>query len=176
MNIGSRPGTVHRSNDVGVTGILSTSGVTRRSVPFPVYDLSTGPRTHMERRDLLKAMGAATVLALLPHETFAAWSRVGSGLRPAGGLSEGQLRLVGAIADTIFPRTDSPSATDVGVDGFIDVIVTEQASETDRASFLAGLDAIDAQSRTADAAGFVALSADARGAARRWLGAYPPRG
>ena len=51
----------------------------------------------MERRDLLKAFGAATALALLPGEAVAAWARVASGLRPANGLSGQQLGLVGKI-------------------------------------------------------------------------------
>ena len=81
----------------------------------------------MERRDLLKAFGAATALALLPHEALAAWTRVDSGQPPSSGLSDAQLALVGAIADTILPRTDTPSATDVGVPAFVDVIVSENS-------------------------------------------------
>ena len=77
----------------------------------------------MERRDLLRALGAAGALALLPNETMAAWVRVASGARPADGLTDAQLALVGAIADTILPRTDTPSATDVGVPAFVNVVV-----------------------------------------------------
>jgi hypothetical protein len=102
----------------------------------------------MERRDLLRALGAATALALLPHEdAIAAWTRVATGVPPASGLMGAQLALIGLIADTILPRTDSPSATDVGVPAFVDVIVTENYTDSDRASFLAGLDAIGARVR-----------------------------
>ncbi len=76
---------------------------------------------------------------------MAAWARVASGVRPAAGLTDAQLALVGAIADTILPRTDSPSATDVGVPAFVDVIVSENYTDDERAAFLAGLDAIDAR-------------------------------
>ena len=111
----------------------------------------------MERRDLLRAFGAATALALVPHDAVAAWARVASGLRPTGGLSDAQLALVGAIADMILPRTDTPSATDVGVPAFVDVIVTENYGDAERATFLAGLDAIDAQAKSAGGAAFVDL-------------------
>jgi hypothetical protein len=98
----------------------------------------------MKRRDLLRSFGAASALALLPHEAVAAWARVATGLRPTNGLTDAQLALVGTIADTILPRTDSPSATDVGVPVFVDVIVTENYSDAERAAFIAGLDAISA--------------------------------
>ena len=99
----------------------------------------------MQRRDLLKSFGAATALALLPHEAVAAWSRVASGVRPANGLSAAHVDLVGAIADTILPRTTTPGATDVGVPAFVDVIVSENYSDATRAAFVAGLDALEAQ-------------------------------
>src|SRR5437867_4429363 len=72
-------------------------------------------RRPMQRRDFLKAFGASTALALLPHESAAAWARVAAGWRPPGGLTDAQLALIAAVADTIIPRTDSPSASDVGV-------------------------------------------------------------
>jgi hypothetical protein len=105
----------------------------------------------MQRRDVLRAFGAATALALLPHEAVAAWARVASGLRPADGLTDAQLALIGAIADTTLPRTDTPSATDVGVPAFVNVIVTENYTDTERATFVAGLDAIEAQAKNAGA-------------------------
>jgi glucoside 3-dehydrogenase (cytochrome c) hitch-hiker subunit len=97
----------------------------------------------MQRRDLLRAFGAATALAFIPRDAMAAWERVASGIRPAAGLSDAQLALVGAIADTILPRTDSPSATDVRVPAFVDVIVSENYTDTERAAFLAGLDTLN---------------------------------
>jgi len=105
----------------------------------------------MQRRDVLKAFGAATALALLPHEAVAAWARVATGIRPADGLTEAQLALVGAIADMILPRTDTPGAVDVGVPAFINVIVSENYTDADRAAFVAGLDAIEVQAKTAGA-------------------------
>jgi hypothetical protein len=97
----------------------------------------------MQRRDLLRAFGAATALAFIPRDAMAAWARVASGVRPAAGLTDAQLALVAAIADTILPRTDSPSATDVRVPAFVDVIVGENYTETERTAFLAGVDALN---------------------------------
>lgn len=117
----------------------------------------------MERRDLLRALASATALTVLPHKALAAWSRVATGIRSPNGLNDTQMVLVRAIADTIIPRTDTPSATDVGVDRFVDVMVAEHATDTDRTAFLSGLDAIDASARSASNVVFADLSAEARG-------------
>jgi hypothetical protein len=121
----------------------------------------------MERRDLLRALGAATALSFLPMpaEAAEAWTRALSGLRVVDGLSEAQLALVGAIADTIIPRTDSPSATDVKVPAFVDVMVADYYTDSERASFASGLDAIDAHVKAQSSSAFVDLDAAARGAA-----------
>jgi hypothetical protein len=121
----------------------------------------------MERRDLLRAFGAATALTFLPGEALASWARVATtgGQRLANGLSDAQIALVRAIADAIIPRTDTPSAIDVGVHGFVDVIVAERMTETSRAAFLAGLDAIDARSVASSGVVFADLTAEAQGAA-----------
>jgi hypothetical protein len=120
----------------------------------------------MERRDLLRALGAATALSFLPvpAEAAEAWTRAISGVRVAGGLSEAQLALVGAIADTVLPRTDSPSATDVKVPAFVDVMVGDYLSDSERSTFAQGLDAIEAHVKARGAA-FGNLDAAGRGAA-----------
>jgi hypothetical protein len=97
----------------------------------------------MERRDLLRALGSAAALTVLPGEAAAAWARVASGARPSAGLSGEHLDRIGRIADAILPRTETPSATDVGVPAFVDVIVSEQYSDQERELFVANLDAID---------------------------------
>jgi hypothetical protein len=119
----------------------------------------------MERRDLLRAVASAAALTVLPHKAAAAWERVASGIRLPTGLSDAHMALVRAVADTIIPRTDTPSATDVGVHGFVDVIVTEQISDEQRTQFLAGLDAIEAKARAANGGlVFYDLNEAARGA------------
>jgi hypothetical protein len=118
----------------------------------------------MERRRFLKAFGVLTTLTLLPHEAQSAWARVVAGVRPVNGLTATQLALIGAIADTILPRTDSPSATDVGVPAFVDVVVSENYSDADRDAFVAGLAVIEARLQSGGTA-FVDLPPDNRGAA-----------
>ena len=118
----------------------------------------------MQRRDLLRAVGGATAFALLPLDAVAAWSRVASGARIAEGLSDSQLALVGAISDTILPRTDTPSATDVAVPAFVNVIVGENYIDAQRTQFVAGLDAFDAKAKADAGSSFVDLAPAARGA------------
>ena len=115
----------------------------------------------MQRRDLIRALGGA--IALLPLDAVAAWSRVASGMPVAEGLSDAQLVLVGAIGDTILPRTDTPSATDVAVPAFVNVIVGENYVEAQRTQFLAGLDAFDAKAKADAGSSFADLSPAARG-------------
>lgn len=120
----------------------------------------------MERRDLLRAFGAATTLALLPYQTVEAWARVAElqrGTRLPRGLTDAQLAFVSAVADTILPRSDSPGATDVGVPAFVDVIVSENYDDAERAAFVAGLAALDALARSSGGSSFAGLAPDARG-------------
>jgi hypothetical protein len=126
----------------------------------------------MERRDFLSALASAAALSLLPSDrAFAAWSRVAAAATnaaagagpPANGLSDAQLALVRAMADTIIPRTNTPGATDVGVEHFVNVIVAEHATDDERTTFLAGLDAIDARARSESGCAFADLPAEARG-------------
>ena len=97
----------------------------------------------MNRRELLQTLSASAAVALVPGEARAAWARVASGLRPSSGLTDAQLALVRALADTILPRTDTPGATDVDVHRFVDVIVSENYETPEREAFLAGLDKLD---------------------------------
>ena len=117
----------------------------------------------MERRDLLRAAGAATALSFLaPRDAAAIWARLARGQPIRDGLSEAQLALVGAIADTILPRTDTPSATDVGVPAFVNVVVSENYTDDDRVAFVSGLDAIEARAKTNGGDAFAQLAPSAR--------------
>ena len=118
----------------------------------------------MERRELLRAFASAAALAVIPEKNLAAWSRVASGIPLQNALSPAHLALVRAIADTIIPRTNTPSATDVGVHKFVDVIVNEYLSDTERVAALAGFDAIDARARTESNVTFAELSTQKRSA------------
>lgn len=129
----------------------------------------------MKRRDLLRAAGAATALSLLPRDAEAAWARVLEGYQTAEGLTPPQRALVSGIADVIFPRNDTPGATDVGVTDWVNLIVAEYDSPTDRTAFVTGLDAIDAQVRSSRGRAFANLDADAQRAAVASLDASADR-
>jgi hypothetical protein len=107
----------------------------------------------MERRDLLRALGAAAAFTLMPRTAQAAWETVAAapGALPRV-LTDERAALVASLADAIIPRTDTPGATDVGVPAFIDVIVAEYYGDDERAVFLSGLDAIGARAKLTGAA------------------------
>jgi glucoside 3-dehydrogenase (cytochrome c) hitch-hiker subunit len=116
----------------------------------------------VKRRDLLRAAGAATALAVLPRNAEAAWGRVLAGYQTPNGLTATQRALVLGLADTIIPRSDTPSASDVGVVDWVNLIVAEYYGDDVRAPFIAGLDAIDAQVRTSRGRAFGELEGAAQ--------------
>ena len=73
------------------------------------------------------------------------------------------------MADTNIPRTDTPSANDVGVLGFISVIVDEYYEENELVEFISGLDSIYASARQKAGASFADLSASQRDAVMKAL-------
>jgi len=105
----------------------------------------------VDRREFLESI--AGLSALLPglslQQAFAAAvharARGASGLRT---LSAAQDAAVSCIAEILLPRTETVGAADVGVNRFIDLLLTESMLERDRDRFLAGLAAIDARSRS----------------------------
>ena len=105
----------------------------------------------MDRRDLLRGLGAAAALTLFPDDVRAAWTRAAIPIRPLDGFTDAQLAVVATIADVIIPRTDTPGALDVRVPAFIDALVAESWPEADRTTFRAGLDLL--QDRVSQAGG-----------------------
>ncbi len=114
----------------------------------------------MDRRELLRAAAVAAALTLLPGEARAAWMRAGNttSLQPATSLTASQRATLGALADAIIPRTDTPSATDVGVLAWIDVIVADYYTNDDRTALRTGLDAIDAMAQQSAGQAFAGLT------------------
>lgn len=118
----------------------------------------------MERREVLRAIGATAALSLLPRNAHAIWdivSRRTSASTTA--LTPAQVAIINAVGDTILPRTDTPGASDVGVADWVDVLVAEYYNDDEKATFLAGLDAIDAAARASTGSALADLAADARG-------------
>jgi hypothetical protein len=97
-------------------------------------------------------MGAAAAFSLVPRTAEAAWAAIAAAPHAARrSLSQQQAATVGAVADTIIPRTDTPGATDIGIQAFVDVIVTENYTGDERAAFLSGLEAINGYAKSLDA-------------------------
>lgn len=111
----------------------------------------------MLRRDVLRTLALATAACALPREVLASdlWAHVARTATRA--LSPQHRALIGAIADIILPRTDTPSATEVGVTDFVDVIAEAYYDPDERRAFVDGLDAIEALAQRSAGRAFVAL-------------------
>jgi glucoside 3-dehydrogenase (cytochrome c) hitch-hiker subunit len=100
----------------------------------------------MYRRDLLRVISAAAAVPVLPREVSLLLLQA----QPATGytlqtFSPHQNSTVVAMIDLIIPETDTPGAKATRVNEFMDVILTEWATEEERARFLRGLDDVDGQ-------------------------------
>ncbi len=117
----------------------------------------------MERRDLLRALGAAAAVTIMPRTAQAAWETVAAAPNaPPRVLTDERAVLVAALADAIIPRTDTPGANDVNVSAFIDVIDADYYSDEERAVFLSGLDLIGARVKRTDVTSFAGLSPESQ--------------
>jgi hypothetical protein len=104
----------------------------------------------MDRREALRLLATGAVLQLAPQNLCAvlreARALLGTPAAPRT-LNPHQYATVTAIGELIIPRTETPGATDVGVSGFIDLILTEWCGGEQRTRFLEGLADVDARSQ-----------------------------
>ena len=101
----------------------------------------------MRRRDLFRILGAGAVLPALTPEAFAFFQNAQPGKAYAlRTLNPHQNETVLAMIDQIIPATDTPGAKGARVNEFIDVILTDWATEEERKNFLNGLAGVDEQS------------------------------
>ncbi|GEM_PF-95044 len=105
--------------------------------------------TSMDRRTLIKILArGGLALSLTSAAAEAVWSAVAAdGAREPRILNAAQSDMIARIADTILPRTDTPSATDVGVLSWIDLVLAEYFAVARRSAFLRDLTAIDGFAR-----------------------------
>jgi len=113
----------------------------------------------MHRREALRVLMAGGVLPMLSTDAFAFFREA----HPASSyalrtLTSHQNDTVVALIDQIVPATDTPGAKEVRVNEFIDVILTEWATEDERNKFLDGLADVDKQSNTLFSKDFAAAS------------------
>ena len=116
----------------------------------------------LQRRELFRMLGAgaATLYSLTP-DLLAAFQSA----QPASGyrlrtLTSHLNDTVVAMIDQIIPATDTPGAKGARVNEFIDVILTEWATDSERQNFLNGLADIDRQSNALFAKDFAEASPD----------------
>ena len=104
----------------------------------------------MQRREVLRLVGAALAVPFLPRSAEAALELAErlherTADAPFKTLNLDQQALVTELAEWIIPETDTPGATSVKVPQFIDLILSEWASDKEKELFLAGLSDIDAR-------------------------------
>lgn len=75
-------------------------------------------------------------------------------------LSEAQRRIIGAMAEVVIPRTDTPGAIDAGVPRFIELMARDWLNEQERAIFEAGLADVERRIPGQYGASFDQLDAD----------------
>jgi hypothetical protein len=115
----------------------------------------------MERRELLRLLGGASVFSALSTDWLGATLRAQVAKQPPGTLrtlTPQQNDVVVAMSETLIPATDTPGAKGARVNEFIDLILTDWATDEEKSIFLAGLN--DADRRTSDlfGHGFAAAS------------------
>jgi gluconate 2-dehydrogenase gamma chain len=114
----------------------------------------------MNRREALKrvawlmggTVSASAILAI--QKGYSATTSAGS--NPSI-LSAPQMDIVSSVAEIMIPRTDTPGAVDVGVPGFIDLMLKDVYTQKDRDRYLAGLAEFDAAAQSEHGKKFVAL-------------------
>jgi Gluconate 2-dehydrogenase subunit 3 len=112
----------------------------------------------MQRRDVLKMLATGTVLPVFSSPLAAffreAQAKTGPGYKLRT-LNPHQNATVVTMTDLIIPETNTPGAKATRVNEFIDVILTEWATEEERQNFLNGLAGVDKQSNELFAKDFV---------------------
>jgi len=103
----------------------------------------------MHRRELFRLIAAGAAFPALNSPTFAMLREAQSTPSYAPKtLDPHQNATVIAMTDVILPATETPGAKGAKVNEFIDVILTDWATATERQSFLAGLANVDERSIT----------------------------
>lgn len=69
--------------------------------------------------------------------------------------TEDQARIVTEVAEIIIPKTDTPGAKDVGVPGFIDLMLKDCYKKEDQDRFIAGLTSFDEEAKKAYGDSFI---------------------
>lgn len=120
----------------------------------------------MNRRELLLAAISTMAGVMVGSPTL----RVIAGEVPTASASRVVLQghqpeMVRVLAEMIIPATDTPGAIEAGVPRFIEMMVADWYTDTERGIFLDGLAALDASCRNAYGQDFLGCSVEQRVAA-----------
>ena len=117
----------------------------------------------MQRRDVLKMLAAGVAVPVFSSPLLGffreAQGQVGAGYKLRT-LNAHQNETVLAMIDQIIPATETPGAKGARVNEFIDVILTEWATDGERENFLNGLAGVDKQSNELYGKDFVGATAE----------------
>lgn len=120
----------------------------------------------MHRRQFLQGLALLTGSALAPAITRAAEAMAASGQSPQNpALSTSQRQMCRVIAEMIIPTTDTPGAIAAGVPDFIELMVSDWYTDTERGIFFDGLDALNDYCRQHHGSAFTACDEDGCNAA-----------
>ena len=115
----------------------------------------------MDRREILQGLATGIAVQLASPNLLAAVREMRSLIRtetPLRTLNSHQNATVTAIADLIIPRTETPGAADIGVNQFVDLILTEWYIDEERDRFLKGLADVDARTQASFGHKFIECS------------------
>ncbi len=114
----------------------------------------------MERRQAVKALGAmAGAGLLLPDAVLARAGEALEGTPPKRRFFNGtEKRIVAGFAECVVPRTDTPGAADVGVAGWVEILVEDCYEYDEQQEFREGLMEIDQAARDRFQKGFNQLA------------------
>jgi Gluconate 2-dehydrogenase subunit 3 len=115
----------------------------------------------MQRREALRLLGGASVFSVLSTDWLAATLRAQVAEKSAGTLqtlTPPQNEIVVAMSELLIPATDTPGAKGAQVNEFIDLILSEWATEEEKKVFLAGLVETDRRTQELFGHGFAAAS------------------
>jgi gluconate 2-dehydrogenase gamma chain len=103
----------------------------------------------LHRREALKLLASGSAISTLPAPVVAAFRKIHSELTASErkAFNAHQDATVIALAELIIPETETPGASSVRVNEFMDLIVAEWFSEQERTHFLAGLADVDSRAQ-----------------------------
>ena len=116
----------------------------------------------MERRELLKMIAAATGMAFVGGEVWAAGLTTPSAVGSKSLFSASDIALLDEIAETILPKTTTPGAKDAGCGAQMAVQISDCYNATEQGWFVDGLKQLRARSQQEFKLNFMQLSKEQR--------------